>query len=461
MIGYIVLFFVFMFVLTMFLVRDKLSQKTIIAYLSWWTLWLVVSTFNPFGMFPVTNKVYWLLLLNVFMFALGYMLYGKFRKRRKEKWLEQGTFKRTVLNNNVLKLVLIIFLAASSYLFFKYITIVNLAGAAGGRTTVFDVGELFVNKYEIYFYNLAIKPFADLLAVVFICLLLFKRKPVMLTLCSAFIFLYGAIGSGRLFYISIVIFLGYVLYIKEQILSMRVFDFLPAKKTPSEELKRKVILVILVVLLVFLMAFITAQRMEYSGSSIKLLLSGGREFFKQSVWYMTGSFRALDFALTKDYAGMTGYFNGRATFAGFDDLVKIIIHGFGGAHESANDVIIPMIQETLLISPEIHYNFAYTNVLVHYLDFGVWGVALFPFLFGLFSRSMCFKFKETPTFPMLVLIVCLFYSMIITVFKWPYQFSNAVIVMMVLYAWHWITIRKNIRKGKIVSRCLQPLERRG
>ena len=444
----IVLFFLLMAVLVWFLVRDKLSQKTIIAYLSWWSLWLVISTLNPFGVFPVANRVYLLLLLNVFMFTLGFVLYGQIRRRQKGRLLENGTFKRTVLNNSMFKLVLIVLLAAVGYLFFKYLAILNLKGAAGGRTTLFDVGELFVNKYEIFFYGLAIKPFAEVLAVVFICLLIFKRKPLILTLCSAFIFIYGAIGSGRMYYASIVIFLGYVLYLKKQILSKGIFEFQPVKKATHEGAKRKFLLGVLLLLVVLLMAFITAQRLGYSGSKGEVLLSGGREFFKQSVWYMTGSFRALDYALAQDYAGMTGYFHGRATFAGFDSLTKLVVHGLGGTYESANNVIIPMLQETLLISPEINYNFAYTNVLVHYLDFGIWGVAIFPFLFGLFSRSMYCKFKETPTFPLLALIVCLFFSMIITVFKWPYQFSNEVIVMVALYLWHWITITKDIRKVK-------------
>ena len=447
MTAYIVLFFLLMVVLVWFLVRDKLSQKTIIVYLSWWTLWLVISTLNPFGMFPVANRVYLLLLLNVFMFTLGFVLYGQIRRRQKGRLLENGTFKRTVLNNSMFKLVLIVLLAAVGYLFFKYLAILNLKGAAGGRTTLFEVGELFLNKYEIFFYGLAIKPFAEVLAVVFICLLIFKRKPLILTLCSAFIFIYGAIGSGRMYYASIVIFLGYVLYLKKQILSTGIFELQPVKKATHEGAKRKFLLGVLLLLVVLLMAFITAQRLGYSGSKGEVLLSGGREFFKQSVWYMTGSFRALDYALAQDYAGMTGYFHGRATFAGFDGLVKIVVHGLGGTYESANNVIVPMIQETFLISPEIHYNFAYTNVLVHYLDFGIWGVAILPFLFGLFSRSMYCKFKETPTFPLLALIVCLFFSMMITVFKWPYQFSNEVIVMVALYLWHWITT-KSIKKLK-------------
>ena len=151
MTAYIVLFFLLMVVLVWFLVRDKLSQKTIIAYLSWWSLWLVISTLNPFGVFPVANRVYLLLLLNVFMFTLGFVLYGQIRRRQKGRLLENGTFQRTVLNNSMFKLVLIVLLAAVGYLFFKYLAILNLKGAAGGRTTLFEVGELFLNKYEIFF----------------------------------------------------------------------------------------------------------------------------------------------------------------------------------------------------------------------------------------------------------------------------------------------------------------------
>lgn len=65
MLFFIIAFFLFFYVYIKRMIRDSFSKKVI---LSFWTIWfisLVISTFNPYGLYPVSDEVYVIMLLNV------------------------------------------------------------------------------------------------------------------------------------------------------------------------------------------------------------------------------------------------------------------------------------------------------------------------------------------------------------------------------------------------------------
>lgn len=426
------------------MVHDALSKTSIKVYLSWWVLWLLISTLNPFELYSVSSKVYLLLMLNVFMFSFGFILYGIIKPKPGQIYNINKSFNSLVLNNYKFKIVLVFLLVAVCYFFIKYLSVIQSVGGSEGRSTLFEIGDLFINKFEIYLFNLIVSPFSEYLIIVLISLILFQRKNILLFLCLVFVIFYGYIGTGRGFYVNILISLGIVFLIKPKIIAMNIFSLSFKKSTLSKVVIRKVIVILLVVFVVIMFSFTTAQRKGYSDFNSETLFLGLNEFGKQSIWYMTGPFRALDYAIANNYIEKTGLFYGRATFAGFDDLIKIFIHGFGGTYKSANDVIIPLIQDNRIpISSEITFNFAYTNVMIHLFDFGLLGVFLFPFVFGLFVRIMYYKFIEAPTFPMLVIIIYILRTMILTIFKWQYQFGDSIILMIILYLMHKSAIKKN------------------
>lgn len=441
---YIVIFYLAMLVVIKVSVRDVISKTSIIVYLSWWIFWLLLSTFNPYRLYSVSSNVYLLLMLNVFMFSFGFILYGIIKSKANQIYYINNSFNSFILNNYKFKIILVFLLVAVCYFFIKYLSIIQLLGAENGRNTLFEVGDLFINKFEIYLFSLIVSPFSEFLIIVLISLMLFQRKIILLFLCLFFLIFYGYIGSGRSLYISILIALVFIILIKKQIKATNIFSLSLKSEAFATGIKRKFILTLFVVLVVILLSYITAQRMGNSDFNSETIFAGFNDFGKHSVIYMTGPFRALDYAITHNYVENTGLFYGRATFAGFDSLLKMFIHGFGGTYKSANDIIIPLLQnEFIPISSENSFNFAYTNVMIHLFDFGLLGVFLFPFLFGLFVRSMYYKFIKAPTFPMLVIIVYIFESMIFTVFKWSYQFSNPIILIIILYFLHKSAIKKN------------------
>ena len=72
MLFFIIAFFLFFYVYIKRMIRDSFSKKVI---LSFWTIWfisLVISTFNPYGLYPVSDEVYVIMLLNVSAIILGF-----------------------------------------------------------------------------------------------------------------------------------------------------------------------------------------------------------------------------------------------------------------------------------------------------------------------------------------------------------------------------------------------------
>ena len=76
----ILLIVFFLLISNIILVRDKLSRIFLSIYIYWWSLLLIISTFNPYGLYAVSDSIYSLLILNISMFTFGFILSGHKQK---------------------------------------------------------------------------------------------------------------------------------------------------------------------------------------------------------------------------------------------------------------------------------------------------------------------------------------------------------------------------------------------
>lgn len=449
MIFILTLFYLFMFILIKRTVRDAISKKFVILYLTWWVWWLFISTLNPIRLYPVSNYVYCLLIANVFMFTSGFIFYGLIKSKPKRIYCIKETFTVLIVNSHLYKIILFILLVIVYFLFKKYLLIKSSIGALEARDSIFATGEMFASNNAVRFFGLILYPFYEYTSLVLIGLILFCRKKILLILCMAFSFLYGYIGSGRGMFISILISLGFIFLIKPEILEMNIFPLKYTKSSKKNIFNRKKFILLSAVLIV-IASFVTAERMGLDDWKFETLASGFHKFSEQSIWYMIGPFRALDYGIANNYMDIIGLQFGRATFGGFDNLIKMLIHGIGGTYKSANDLIIPLLQENkILVSPDTVFNFAYTSVILHLFDLGFLGVLIFPFIIGIFVRHIYYKLIQAPTFPIFVIAVIIFKSMILTVFRWDYQFSNYIVLVVVLYLMHKYVVSNYLKNHNI------------
>ena len=89
-------------------------------------------------------------------------------------------------------------------------------------------------------------------------------------------------------------------------------------------------------------------------------------------------------------------------------------------------------------------NYAYTNVIYHYLDFGIFGVILFPFFFSILLRWTIKMFYRYGSISAFCLLFYLFFVFVHAIFSWHLNkaYSLGFILLMIFF----------IKKRKVVFR---------
>lgn len=426
-----------MIIISRLLINDKLSKTIIMMYLIWWGIWLGLSTFNFYDLFSVQTSIYLLLILNVVMFCIGFLFCGALRPKNKIniKCINEKVTK----HSGFLKLlILVVFILLYYYL--RYKNVVNSGISSNNRMERFSVGNVFSSGKEILAFNYFIEPFTYAATIILAYMVIYNEyKNITFILLSLCIFLYAGIGSGRGPIIGILIAMALIFFIKiiDSGKKMNI-DNLINKVGKTKKIRlRNIFFMVSIALIIFVYsAWLTAARLGYKELSMNAIQIGWNEFFKQSVVYFTGPFRALDYGL-KVYPQRVGYLFGRGTFAGIDEIINMALKMIGISYTSANGIIGGMLQNNqILVGYKQSFNYAYTSVMIHYFDLGVLGVIIFPFIYGFFVRKAVFLYERKPILPTLVIIVFLFNTMINSVFSWGLQSPSSNIVLIGCYIWY-------------------------
>ena len=182
------------------------------------------------------------------------------------------------------------------------------------------------------------------------------------------------------------------------------------------------------------MANITANRKNVSFEEGTRSLN--ETFLSYSVW----PFRAFDYALSHDYIGKAGgYQYGRASFCGMDFLLSSFLKRFGIKYQSSREITNGYLQGTqIAISKDKTMNYSYTNAIYHYYDFGVIGIIIFPFLFGLFCRYVIKRFYKERSLSLLAILTFLYFIAMHTVFSWYFNkpFTLLYIILLLIVSNH-------------------------
>lgn len=419
--GYIILLIISILIVFNYLyIKDKLSKIVIIAYVSWWGLWLILSTFNLYSLYAVKPTTYALLVLNIVMFTVGFWICGKLSKNRASHVME---IKEEISGNHILSKMLIGVFGILLYYWLRYLNIVREGVSLNNRLERFNVGYLFTSTAEILFFNYFIESFVYAFIIILAYMVIYGQfKNYMFVLLVGCIFLYSGIGGSRGILVDVIIAMAFILVIRSLHNKINV--------------KILVALSAIVLIISFYLAWLTASRLGFKEINVESIAIGWETFLKQGIVYYTGPFRALDYGLI-EYPDIIGFQFGRATFAGIDEIIIMGFRILGVELTTMNATIGKVLQETQLIIGENEYfNFAYTNVMIHYFDFGVIGVVIFPFIYGFFVRKAIFLYQNMPVIPTMIILVFLFNTMINSVFKWGLQSPASVFLLSSCFVWY-------------------------
>ena len=433
----LILLFFLCLLFTCYIIHDKLSRIIILVYLIWWSVWLSLSCLNLYDLYKVSDETYALLLLGVLLFFIGYITASNTKKH---------TIRKAHIVNVVDHKAFYFFsCAALCVLFFywyRYMSILEISPNI--RMERYSTTYVFKRAAELLLYNYLIEPFISI-AIIVIAYMIIRRqfvssKFVVLFLC---VFFYATFGMARGPFLSIGVSMVILFFVcnLENKEKNNVLPCLTAAKSKTLPLG---FIIVAGGVLVIIAVFTTAYRYGMREISVQSLMTGAYYFFENFIIYFTGPFRALEHGI-QVYPAQTGWLFGRGTFAGIDELIyySLMVIGFP-LKTYGNGIIGNLLQGTILtIGENRYFNFAYTNLMVFYFDFGVPGVAIFSFLFGNILRRTVYLYQRNKSMPTMVLFVYFTHAAILSVFSWQLQSPASVLLLTVCYGWHRLT-RNNI-----------------
>ena len=393
---------------------NKIACRSGILILSFWSLCLLVSTFNPYGLFPVSTYVYVLLILNVVSFTIGFL-----SKRNKYKSLYAVNFDLGIdkfLSSKIYIIAMICIIVITWFLTYQqrsYVLMYNLGYLRQNFYTA-----MFAGKPLLAFIYVNLLQPAYEFSLFLICYhIVYRRDIKHILLLSMFVIPFMFISGGRtrammLFFYFAFIVIGNTLLNKandtSSILNFRVKHLLG--------------ITFGFVCLFFLFSYTSVLRLGADELNKESMSAGIEKSVTQICTYCTGSFRAFEYALDHDYVDkIDGFKFGRATLGGIESFVeRIVRHLTGIQMPNVTDKTVMMLQNNEVIvgnGEESEFNYAYTNVLYNYFDFGVFGVIFFPFLFGRFFKKYLDFACANPSIYSLALIAYLFEIGIYSVFS--------------------------------------------
>jgi len=368
---------------------DKISKWFIITFQTIWGVVLFTTCFRPNDLYLPSVETYCLLLLNVIFFTLGFVVI-----KVKDQWrdfikdTELYISATKILKNKYFICYLIIITLYALSLLKKYIAKIATVESLGQLRYDFFYDNFYGDWFN-YINLLFLNPTQIVLLGLTVYGLFKYRKPILLLLLT-FILVYSTLAGGRLDYATI--FISFFFF-----------------STCLTKLNVKRILVISIVTIVVAgtFSFITNMRGVGKGDNLSERIENGVDDLKKHmVSYTCGAVVAFDYAVTNDYIDKMGGFQlGGLTFSSVISLTNMLTRRLGFPIKEPLVKLGYYKQETAIsIGPYTTHNALYTAMLFPYLDFGVFGVTMVPFLLGVFVRVVIKRFYKYHSFPLLILL---------------------------------------------------------
>ena len=384
--------FLFIFAILLFAVSNKrwdvASKRMMLLFVGYWGIALTWSAIGVSDYNKPGTLAYILLLANVFMFLAGFSFLSKGAQRNKGfSSTELHSIINRLISSKTFSFVLVLSVILSVYYYIK----MQVFYAAVGDLDVVR-GAYFDNSlmgYEyIWLNHLFLKPFHYICIPVFGYMLFFRRD-WRFVFVILFLLPYTSLDGGRFGYLRIalgVIFVFFCLF-NDTKYKLKQFFYLGAG----------------LLVFLYLMAVVTNAR----GGGEQSLAEGTFTAFSH---YLCGPMSAFDYAITHDYIDrMGGYTYGRLSFASVDGLLRYALQIIGIDIDDPLSRLVEFKQgERILIGSDSTWNAQYTSQLYPWLDAGVLGCILFPFIFGMGFGYLINLFAKYRNWQFLVLVSAFF-----------------------------------------------------
>lgn len=149
---------------------------------------------------------------------------------------------------------------------------------------------------------------------------------------------------------------------------------------------------------------------------------------------------------------------GKATFVGVDYLIESVAKRMGISYKTDLYIVEYVQDNRKQCAKDREYNYAYSMFFYNYMDFGLLGVVLIPFIFGYFIRYAIKKYYEQSNFLRMLMVVLMFNLMFTSHFTSPFirPWDMLYLIILLLLDWY-MRIRQATRKH-IINKAIKENE---
>lgn len=406
-------FFIFIFVILFFCIYktnkiDILSRRIILLYIITWGLAICIAVIE-YGPINYTANI---MTLHVISFLLGFLFIRISRFKALDVTAHNLHVSLNKLTNNltfkIVSLILAVYALSLLSIFFSKLSILSMAEIRGDYFELNLYGPVF-NAIN----GAILEPLKIIAIPIFAWMLFYKRNWVAIAL-GIFLFSYATLGGGRFGYIKILVGIIFVV--------LCVFLNKQNKKLRIRQLS------IILSGFIAIISIITVYRLNIESESKEEII---QSTFEQFTTYATCPILAFDYAIDNNFKDKIGGFQyGRLTFSSVEALMYSILNKVGIRFDKSLSKIVDLKHNQVLLENDEWWNALYTSVLYYYLDFGIFGVIFFPFIFGILTRLCIRNLYRTNTLSYFILLSLVFHKILRAITD--YTFTSPFILIFVL-----------------------------
>lgn len=385
-------------------IRRNEKSSPLTAFCATWLVSVFLYSLQLYNIYPISNNTEWIIFLGTGSFCFGYLIINKVKiKEAKKNHSFNWMFVRVLCALTILVSIphyfnslRTMFQGGLSSAAYKMMLVTGEA-ASGGIWMQF-----FVRPLEFIFIGLSGYVFTNKIKERFIFV-----SGIYFCIIK---FLSAGSKSAIVFYALIFVFSG-IYKLENQKAEYKI-------KRERIPMKWKVALTALVVAFLITMNAVS------------------KNIFKSLYFYLAGCIPLFDKVINTDF-----YFNGSHThgwlsFNGilrfFINLLELVGINFDTSEFDRAYSVIVQFEYTNTVAPGVRYNAFTTYLSAFYIDYGVTGVILMSFLFGMIACYIYRRFKMEQTPARFAQLVIVYYMVVFSIVR--FQLSNTVIAIAFIYA---------------------------
>lgn len=401
---------------------DSISKKFLLSYAAVWFLALLLSTNGAAGLnIPDDNTVV-LLIAHLFMFLFGF-------KTTKIKSCNTQAFTDTLrfsvdkfLDNKIFNYILIaclLYVLSMFAVFYK--TVLVMQSLADVRTEFYE-GDLYGSMYGLI--NTFILTPLDYVLFPLFGYMCIRRRNWQWGLAAIYLLVHSSLAGGRLGYIRI--FLGIIFFV-----------FCLSDISRHGKNRKNILIMAFASIAVYLLIIFTSAGRSGSVGFDMATLREGQEVANEHITsYTSGPIAAFDYALSNDYVQKVGgYKHGGLIFTTVEGLFYTLVGRLGITYERPITPVVEVLQnQPIDIGASNYWNALYTSCIYYYLDFGILGVIVLPFIIGLLFRYSIKRYYLDSNVYSFILVGYVFLKLIFSIIQFNFtNFSELLLVCMLVY----------------------------